>query len=158
MPRSGYHWKTLGWQSLWAALAVFVALLATIVLRLDEAIAAASIGATAFIVFIVFMKPGSVSASPRCVIGGHLIGLAAGALVALVPDTAPVAAVALQALAVGLSLFAMAIAHAEHPPAAGTALSIAMYGISWQTGAAVIVSVLLLILVRRLVRPYLVDS
>jgi CBS-domain-containing membrane protein len=89
------------------------------------------------------------------VIGGHLIGLAAGAVAALVPARGSVAGIAQQALAVGLSLFVMAVARAEHPPAAGTALTVALYGISWQTGVAVLVSVSLLVLIQRLVRPYL---
>ena len=53
-----------------------------LVLTMEHVVIIASIGATAF---IVFLMPGNVTASPRRVIGGHVIGLISGYLVTLIP-------------------------------------------------------------------------
>ena len=72
-------WKNYLWQSLLAAVSMFLVL---VLLSLQRAVIVASVGATAF---IVFMKPGNPFAAPRNVIGGHLVGLAAGLIFALIP-------------------------------------------------------------------------
>ena len=49
----------------------------------NREVVVASIGATAF---IVFAMPKSIAASPHRIIGGHVIGLISGLLVALIPQ------------------------------------------------------------------------
>jgi CBS-domain-containing membrane protein len=145
------RWRNYVWQSLCATLAVLVVLA---VLDLRQAVIISSIGATAF---IVFMKPRNPFAAPRNVIGGHLVGLTCGALCALIPHRSPPVALLLYALAVGLSLFTMVVTDTEHPPAAGTALSVVTLGPNWETIVALLISVVLLVLIQRLLRRYLID-
>jgi CBS-domain-containing membrane protein len=63
------YWKHYVLQSLFATVAVLIVLY---FLSLQNAVIIASIGATAF---IVFAMPDYVTAQPRNVIGGHLVGL-----------------------------------------------------------------------------------
>jgi CBS-domain-containing membrane protein len=147
----GSRWRNYVWQSSCATVAVLAVLA---VLDLQQAVIISSIGATAF---IVFMKPRNPFAAPRNVIGGHLVGLVAGALCALIPHRSSLVAVALYALAVGLSLFTMVVTDTEHPPAAGTALSVVTLGPNRETVIAVVISIGLLVLIQRLLRRYLID-
>jgi len=72
-------WKNYLYQSFLAVIALCIAFL---VLSMEHVVIIASIGATAF---IVFTMPRNTTASPRKVIGGHIIGLGSGALVTLIP-------------------------------------------------------------------------
>jgi CBS-domain-containing membrane protein len=88
-------WKHYVLQSLFATLSVFIVLY---FLSLQQAVIVASIGATAF---IVFAMPNYVTAQPRNVIGGHLIGLAYGFLFSLIPHSSLLASLTVYSLAVG---------------------------------------------------------
>jgi CBS-domain-containing membrane protein len=146
------YWKNYLWQSACATLAILVVL---VVLNLGQAVIISSIGATTF---IVFMKPRNAFATPRSVIGGHLVGVLVGGLLALVPHRSSWAACLVYALAVGGALLVMAVTDTEHPPAAGTALSVASSGGAWWIAVlAVLTSAVLLSLFHRLLRPYLKD-
>jgi len=72
-------WKNYFYQSFLATAVVLIVLL---LLSAEHAVVIASIGATAF---IVFTMPRNVTAKPRRVIGGHLIGLFSGSLCSLIP-------------------------------------------------------------------------
>jgi CBS-domain-containing membrane protein len=128
--------------------------LVLLLLSMQRAVIVASVGATAF---IVFMKPRNPFAAPRNVIGGHLIGLAAGLVFAFIPRPSPAIHLVLCALAVGCSMLAMALANMEHPPAAGTALAVALAGVSWQIAAAVVTSAVLMALLHHFLQPHLRD-
>jgi CBS-domain-containing membrane protein len=151
MRKHKVHWKNYLWQSLLATISIFLLLE---LLSLQRAIIVASVGATAF---IVFMKPRNPFAAPRNVVGGHLVGLVSGLAFALIPRPSQDIHLVLCALAVGCSMLAMAITDTEHPPAAGTALSVALAGVSWQIAAAVMTSAALMALLHRLLHPYLRD-
>jgi hypothetical protein len=64
---------------------------------------------------------------------------------------------AFYALAVGCSIFVMAISNTEHPPAAGTALGMVIAGFSWRLGLGALIGVSILSLIQRLLRPWLID-
>jgi CBS-domain-containing membrane protein len=145
------HWKNYVLQSLGATVAMFLVLL---VLSLQQAVITASIGATAF---IVFAMPNSVTARPWNVVGGHVVGLISGACWSLVPHSSTLMAAVIYACAVGLTFFVMVVINAEHPPAAGTALGVAIGGCSWPIALAIVTSVALLALLHKLLRPYLRD-
>lgn len=113
-------------QSFLAAL-FMVAIMFFIKLVSHLAIVAALGGTT----FLVFARPHAISAQPRRIIGGHVVGLLCGTLVYFVSTIGPLMELDAQyeilpvigaAIAVGLSIFVMAITNTEHPPAAGTAL------------------------------------
>lgn len=144
-------WKNYLWQSLLATVSMFLVL---VLLSLQRAIIVASVGATSF---IVFMKPHNPFAAPRNVIGGHLVGLAAGLVFAFIPYPSPTIHLVLCALAVGCSMLVMTLTDTEHPPAAGTALAVALAGVSWQIAAAVVTSAVLMALLHHFLQPYLRD-
>ncbi len=146
------YWKNYLWQSACATAAILVVLM---VLSLERAVVISSIGATTF---IVFMKPTNPFASPRSIIGGHLVGVLVGSAFALIPRSTPWVATVVCALAVGSALLLMAVTDTEHPPAAGTALSVVMAGGTWWVAVlAVLTSAVLLSVFHRLLRPYLRD-
>jgi len=151
MARFRRYWKNYLWQSLCATGVIWLVLT---LLSMEQAVIITSIGATAF---IVFMKPYSPFAAPRNVIGGHLIGMALGALISLIPHPTPATAHLVYAAAVGATLFTMVVSDTEHPPAAGTALCVAVSGASWRVAATVVTSVLLLALFHQLLQPHLCD-
>ena len=92
------HWKSYVLQSLLATLVIFVALF---VFTMQHPVIIASIGATAF---IVFAMPQSITARPRKVVGGHLVGLLCGSLCALILESLSVRRALVYSLAVGLSI------------------------------------------------------
>jgi len=144
-------WKSYILQSLLAAFTVFMVLL---FLNIEHAVIISSIGATAF---IVFAMPKSITAKPRNVIGGHLAGLLLGSLCTLIPQPSSLHSIAAYSLAVGLSILAMVITDTEHPPAAGTALGVAIKGFSLNIAIAVVTSVIILSLAHHFFKPYLKD-
>ena len=145
------HWLSYVLQSALAAVAVFAALAA---LRQQNLVVAASLAATAF---TVFAMPSSVTASPRNVVGGHMIGLAFGSVFALLPHDSGLGQDALYASAVGCSMLAMAVTDTEHSPAAGTALGVVIAGFSAQVVFGVVLGVGILSVIHRLLRPVLRD-
>jgi len=142
-------WKNYLYQSF---LAAFTLVLVLLVLSMQHVVVIASIGATAF---IVFTMPKNITARPRRVIGGHIIGLSTGSLIALIAHHAILTSVLVYALAVGVSIFLMVALDCEHPPASGTALGVAMTGFSLQVMIAVVSSSILLSIAHRLLRGYL---
>jgi CBS-domain-containing membrane protein len=144
-------WKHYLYQSLLAAIVVFIVLL---ILNIENAVVIASIGATAF---IVFTMPRNITAKPRRVIGGHLIGLISGSLCTLIPHSSTLASISVFALAVGISICLMVALDFEHPPAAGTALGVAITGFSPGVMIAVITSSLVLSLAHHFSKKFLKD-
>ena len=145
------YWKHYVLQSILATFAVFIVLY---FLSLQNAVIIASIGATAF---IVFTMPDNVTAQTRNVVGGHVVGLFCGLLFSLIPHATLTFSLILYSLAVGASIFIMVVTDTEHPPAAGTALGVAITGISVNVLAVVVISILLLSLIHRFFKPYLRD-
>ena len=141
-PELKSHWKEYTLQSLLCVLVLFIAFM---VLRFEHAVIIASIGATAF---IVFSMPDSVTAKPRNVVGGHLVGLALGTVSTLVPQPDLI----YSAIA---TMFIMVVSDTEHPPAAGTALGIAISGYSFDAAIAVITGAVLMSVAHHFLKPYL---
>lgn len=145
------HWKNYVLQSILATVAVFIVLY---FLSIQHAVIIASIGATAF---IIFAMPDSITAQPRNVIGGQLVGLFFGFLFSLVPPATMLSSMIVYSLAVGASILTMVIIDMEHPPAAGTALGVALTGITWEVFVAIVVSIILLSIIHVLFKPYIRD-
>ena len=149
------YWKYFVFQSLLAALSVYLVL---VILNPDEAVIIASLGATAFVVFAL---PEKVTAQPRNVIGGHIVGLLCGFLGAWLLQMLPVhynpVENAVYAFSVGLSIFIMVISDTEHPPAAGTALGVVTKGFSVHVIVGVLLFAVLFSIIRWLLRNRLRD-
>ncbi len=145
------RWKNYFFQSLLAGLSVFVLL---VVLQMQNIVVVASIGSTAF---IVFSMPREVTAKARNVIGGHLVGFACGSLSALIPVSYHFPPALTLSIAVGLSILIMVVTDTEHPPAAGTALGLAISGFSTEALISLFISVLTLSLIHHFFKAHLKD-
>lgn len=145
------YWMHYVLQSIYATLAVSIVLL---VLKLQNAVVVASIVASAF---IIFSMPNSISANPRNVLGGHMIGLICGSLFGLIPHPSFLIFNIVYTLAVEITFFLMVTTDTEHPPAAGTALGIALTGFSPDVALALVTSVIILAAIHFFFKPYLND-
>lgn len=149
-------WRSYALQSLLAVLALMAILYFLDILT--HAAIVAALGASAF---IIFAMPRSVTAQPRNVIGGHIMGLIAGSLCFFTLLYPPLGIserflhLCAAALSVGLALLLMVITDTEHPPAAATALGIVAYGWSLWTAVFVLIFAIALSVARFLLRPWL---
>ncbi len=148
-------------QSLLATIAVVIILY--FVEGLTHAAIVAALGSSTF---VVFAMPHSVTARPRRLIGGHIVGLLCGLLFYYVILGSPLRELAASwefvrwlayALSVGLAIFLMTITNTEHPPAAGTALGIVTHEWAVQTIIFILLFAVSLAIVRRLLRSWLKD-
>jgi CBS-domain-containing membrane protein len=145
------HWASYVVQSALGTATIFAAIHT---LRQQNLLVAASLAATAFTIFVM---PSSVPAKPRNVAGGHMVGLVFGCVFASVAAGAGVWQDAMYALAVGCSIFVMAITNTEHPPAAGTALGVVIAGYSIRVVMGVAIGVTILAVIHGVLKPYLRD-
>jgi len=113
-------WPHYVFQSILCALCVLAVLW---ILQGRQLAIIAAIGASGF---IVFAMPKSVTAQPKNILGGYLLGLAIGALSWLIPQPAFTYRIIVYAVVVGLTMFSMVATDTEHPPACGTALGVAI--------------------------------
>jgi CBS-domain-containing membrane protein len=140
-------WKHYFLQSV---LAVAVLSILVPILGREKMVLISSMGATTF---IVFATPNTISAKTRNVVGGHLVGLASGAIFYF----APLSYFLEYPLAVGIAIFFMVALDVEHPPAAGTALAVVINEVSCNAFVTVMVSALVLSQCRYYLRHYLKD-
>ncbi|MEN8127407.1 MAG: HPP family protein [Planctomycetota bacterium] len=150
------YWKNYVFQSLLATVSLFCVL---IFLEHGEEVIIASLGATAFVVFAL---PNNLSAHPRNVIGGHIVGLLCGFaghwLLHLLPNPDLfIAEAGIHALSVGLAIFIMVLINTEHPPAAGTALGVAFGGLDTRLVISVLFFSIAFSAIRLLARKHLRD-
>ena len=145
------------------ALATFVVLILLVALdAVTQTVLIAAFGATTFIAFAV---PRSMVSSPRCLIGGYLVGMFAGTLMSTLntslgiddPFIAEVGLVVLGALATGIAMFLMVVTKTEHPPAAALALGLVMNEWTALTLLVLIAGVSALCVFKRIVLPHLMD-
>lgn len=140
-------WKHYILQSSLATVALFILVL---VLSKDKVVLISAMGATAF---IVFAMPKTVSAQTKNVVGGHLVGLASGAIFYF--TTLPY--LLEYPLAVGIAVFLMVTLDVEHPPAAGTALAVVINEVSRDTFITIMISAVVLSQMRYYLRHHLKD-
>ncbi len=151
-------------QSLLATITLFIVLLFLI----NTPVIVAALGSTAF---IVFAMPKNVTAQPRNVIGGHLVGVITGGVCAsllIVPDISSSLGITSQflqiiaaSISVGLSIFIMVVTDTEHPPGCSTALGLVIHAAEFGDVAiyAVLITISALIIsgVKRALDPRLKD-
>lgn len=145
-----------------------LATVALIVILLVESAVfrAAIVVAVASTAFIIFVIPDSVAATPRRVVGGHVVAVIVGSVFAVILNIPGVGAFAAEsryvddlaaAFSVGLSTLVMVATDTEHPPAAGTALGLIIPGWSWSAVVFIISGAMILSLTRIVLRPRLVN-
>lgn len=145
------------------ALAGLVVLILLMVLdAMTQTVLIAALGASAFIAFAV---PRSLHSAPRYLVGGYLVGTAAGVLMSVLehalrvsdPTYAHALMVLFGACSISLAMFLMVVTRTEHPPAAALALGLVLNEWDLLTIAVVLGGVVSLSLFKRLVLPYLMD-
>ena len=124
------------------------------ILTLRDAVVVASLGATAF---IVFCAPASPPAQPVRCIGGQAVGCIFGGIGVLLINYWSISPVIVYSLMIGLSFFLMVTLDLYHPPAAGTALGIAVADSYSKALVTVILAVVFLLVISRLLKKYLKD-
>ncbi len=148
-----------------ATLAVAVILL--VLSEIQQAVIAASLGASSF---IAFTMPHTNASRPRYLVGGYVCGMASGvamqalgdflgsALAAPAWDQWPIhGAVIFGAAAVGLAIFLMVITNTEHPPAGGLALGVVLAEWDAVALAVPIIGIVALSLARLALKPILIN-
>lgn len=146
------NWKKYVFQSLLATITIFFILL--ILNVQDRPIIVSSLGASTF---IVFAMPKSMVAKARNLVGGHAVGFICGSIFSFLLNGNFVFSNLSYALAVGLSIFLMVVIDTEHPPAAGTALSLSLTGFSLNAFLSIFISVAILAVVHHFLKPYMID-
>ena len=153
-PRVKGHRRVYVSQAILAGAALLIALVVK-----DVVTSAAVFAAIASTAFVLFVTPMSIVATPRHVIGGHVICGAVGLSIAAVLSISTVASAVddgeflfnlLAALAVAISIALMGITDTEHPPAAGTALGFAIVAPDGELVAVFAGSVVVLVLMQQM--------
>ena len=146
-------------QCLLAALSIFIVLF--FLDAISNAAIVAALGASSF---IVFTMPEAQVSRPRFLIGGYLVGIAAGWFcyqLSLIPvlTNLPVvngsSYVVFGALSVGLSIFVMVVTNTEHPPAASLALGLVLNECSSRTVLVALIGIVSLSVIKAVLRPVL---
>ncbi|MBS3788283.1 HPP family protein [Candidatus Bipolaricaulota bacterium] len=138
-------WGNYLWQSAGAGLSILLLITFT---RMVGLVLIAAAGSTAF---TVFGLPHNRTARTRNIIGGNLIAAFVGLACSYLGPLWVAGGVA-----VGSASFLMVLVDAEHPPAAGAALGLAISP-SFPEVAFVVVSALTFALIRIALLPYLKD-
>ena len=147
-------------QCILATLSVFIVLL-----FLDAIADVAVIAALGASFFIAFTMPDKQVSKPRFLIGGYLVGIAAGCLchylssvplLMQLPMIQKSSYVVFCAISVGLAIFVMVITNTEHPPAAGLALGLVL-NFNYMTVVVVLIGIISLSVLKTVLRPTLVD-
>ncbi len=148
-------------QCFLATLTIFAVLIFLDVL--NETAIITALGASAL---IVFTMPTQYSSDPRRLIGGYIVGLAVGFLFYLISQSQiknilsfseTTNLVIFGAIAVGFSIFIMAVTNTEHAPAAGIALGLVINRWDYLTIIFILLAVLWLTSIRLILRRYLMD-
>lgn len=138
-------WIYYIWQSALAGFALFIIAL---VLGREKVVVISAMGATAF---IVFTMPTAASAQTRNVIGGHLVGLAVGAIFYFTG----IAFYIEFPLVIAIAVFIMVAFDFEHPPAVGTAIAVLINEVSWDVFVTIMISAVVLSQCRYYLRHHL---
>jgi len=140
---------------------VVVLILLLVLDAVTQTVLIASLGASAFIAFAV---PRSLHSGPRHLVGGYLVGILAGTIMATLNHWTNVPGgldhavmVVFGALAISVAMFGMVVTRTEHPPAAALALGLVLNEWNLVTLAVVLTGVVVLSVVKRLVLPVLMD-
>ncbi|MBS19542.1 MAG: hypothetical protein CL733_00720 [Chloroflexi bacterium] len=156
------RWAHYTFQCLLAALSLLVILLVG-----DTLLQIAIVVGVASSAFTIFVVPNSVAATPRKVIGGHLVAGIIGSIISLTLDLQMFSAYEsvsaryildiAAALSVGIGIFFMVVTNTEHPPAAGTSLGLVIHGFEWTSVVFILSSAILLSIIRLVLRNRMIN-
>ena len=122
-----------------------------------------ALGASAF---IVFTMPKQYSSDSRRLFGGYIVGLVIGFIFYIIKnldivknvfDNTTTLLVIFGTLAVGVSIFLMAVTNTEHAPAAGIALGLVINKWDYITIIFIIIAIIWMYGIKTLLKKYLID-
>ena len=129
-----------------------------------DAVLAAGLSSSAVIAFV---HPNSSAAALRHLVGGHILGLAVGALASFIlfhagwvpvsDDTHHLVAVVAAAATLGILILLMCATDTEHPPAAATGLGFALQSLEITLVLLFVAAVLMLAVSKLIFRRALLD-
>ena len=128
----------------------------------DSVMRAAIVVGVASSAFTIFVVPDSIAATPRKVIGGHLVAILIAFLIVItiqvlnIDDSRLILNIC-AAVSVGIGIIIMVVTNTEHPPAAGTSLGLIIHGFDWNSVIFIIASTLLLSLIRIILRHRMIN-
>ncbi len=128
----------------------------------DSVMRAAIVVGVASSAFTIFVVPDSIAATPRKVIGGHLVAILIALLIVVliqvlnINDSRLILNIC-AAVSVGIGIIIMVVTNTEHPPAAGTSLGLIIHGFDWSSVIFIIASTLLLSLIRIILRHRMIN-
>lgn len=149
-----------GFKSKWqdyliqSILAFLITMIMLYLITIEGSIIIASLASS---IFILFAIPHGETSKSQNIFLGYSISLIVGSLCALIPHSQVFTTLLVYSMAVGISIFIMAVFRAKHPPSAGVSLSFVIHGFSITSALALASSILLLILVHHLFRNKLKD-
>ena len=143
-----------------AGAVVFVLLL--LLDAVTQTVLIAALGSSTFIAFAV---PRSLHSDPRHMIGGYIVGIFSGCLMAILNTavdladlmSAHAAIIVFGAVATALAMFIMVVTKTEHPPAAALALGLVLNEWNLLTLVVILAGIVSLSMLKRLVLPILMD-
>ena len=145
-------------QSILAGLAVAVALVMFDIV--NNPVIIASFGASGF---IAFTAPHHRMARPRHMIGAYMIGILVGGVlhyITFLPIehylTLRVLYTVTGGLAVGITMFLMAITNTEHAPGTSVALGLVINDWSWYTIVFILIGIMLISLIQRKLKNWMI--
>jgi CBS-domain-containing membrane protein len=145
------YWPHFAFQAIIAFIASCVIMM---VIDLENEVMIASVGAT---IFIMFAKPCSDTAQPRHVISGQVIGLTSGICWTFLHNNSYTGDVFAYAGTIATAFILMSITETDHPPAAGTALSITFAGIHYKAIIYLLISIVILTIIHYALRKHMRD-
>jgi len=104
-----------------ATIAFLITLLVIVILQSEQTIIFSSFAAS---IFLIVAMPMNDASKAKNVIGGHLIGLFSGGIIALIMSLVTANQIFAYAVSVGLATLFMSVYDILHLPAAGTALGV----------------------------------
>ena len=128
----------------------------------DSVMRAAIVVGVASSAFTIFVVPDSIAATPRKVIGGHLVAILIALLIIVliqvlnINDSRLILNIC-AAVSVGIGIIIMVVTNTEHPPAAGTSLGLIIHGFDWSSVIFIIASTILLSLIRIILRHRMIN-
>jgi CBS-domain-containing membrane protein len=129
--------------------------------NLGNNIIIASVGATAFIIFVV---PNYKLGTARLILGGYIVSILVGFIffhIFTLSDVFWKEHLLLKAFfssfAVGVAIFIMVVIDCEHPPAAGVALDVVIRHHNYISFLYLLFTVAFMLLIKHLLRKYLIN-
>ncbi|KAA1294432.1 MAG: HPP family protein [SAR202 cluster bacterium] len=142
----------------------FLAIVSLLLILLvgDSVMRAAIVVGVASSAFTIFVIPDSIAATPRKVIGGHVVAIIIALIIVGVVQIFNIGDSRLilnisAAISVGIGIIIMVITNTEHPPAAGTSLGLIIHGFDWSSVVFIIASTILLSIIRIILRRRMIN-